>query len=74
MFTGRKSVRENKLFGSGGLLSFPRTGCALFTLRRSYHNGRRLGTMIAPPQSGIAQSTNRRLATGQCRFTPNTLS
>jgi hypothetical protein len=25
---GRKSVRENELFESGGLLSFPRTGCA----------------------------------------------
>jgi hypothetical protein len=26
---GRKSVRKNELFRSGGLLSFPRTGCAL---------------------------------------------
>ena len=25
---GRKLVRENELFESGGLLSFPRTGCA----------------------------------------------
>jgi hypothetical protein len=28
-FAGRKSVRENELLPSGGLLSFPRTGCAL---------------------------------------------
>jgi hypothetical protein len=26
---GRKLVRENELLRSGGLLSFPRTGCAL---------------------------------------------
>jgi len=26
---GRKSVREDKLYEQGGLLSFPRTGCAL---------------------------------------------
>jgi len=26
---GRKLVRENELLQSGGLLSFPRTGCAL---------------------------------------------
>jgi len=26
---GRKSVRENKFSDQGGLLSFPRTGCAL---------------------------------------------
>ena len=28
-FMGRKLVRENELLPSGGLLSFPRTGCAL---------------------------------------------
>jgi len=28
-FMGRKLVRENGLLRSGGLLSFPRTGCAL---------------------------------------------
>src|SRR5258708_17150927 len=28
-FMGRKLVRENELLRSGGLLSFPRTGCAL---------------------------------------------
>src|SRR5260370_38966237 len=28
-FMGRKSVRKNELSRSGGLLSFPRTGCAL---------------------------------------------
>jgi hypothetical protein len=27
---GRKLVRENQLLRSGGLLSFPRTGCALY--------------------------------------------
>jgi hypothetical protein len=26
---GRKSVREDELLQAGGLLSFPRTGCAL---------------------------------------------
>ena len=26
---GRKLVRDNELLQSGGLLSFPRTGCAL---------------------------------------------
>jgi hypothetical protein len=31
-FVGRKLVRENELLRSGGLLSFPRTGCALFAL------------------------------------------
>src|SRR5260370_16622179 len=28
-FMGRKLVRENELLRSGGLVSFPRTGCAL---------------------------------------------
>src|SRR5258705_13436142 len=30
-FMGRKLVRENQLLQLGGLLSFPRTGCALCT-------------------------------------------
>src|SRR5947209_2428757 len=45
-FMGRKLVRENKLLRSGGLLSFPRTGCALRASvilsreKRSWHYGR----------------------------------
>jgi hypothetical protein len=38
MLTGRKSVRENELYQQGGLLSFPRTGCAL-RARKFYHHG-----------------------------------
>jgi len=43
---GRKLVRKNELLRSGGLLSFPRTGCALRASvilsreKRSRHHGR----------------------------------
>jgi hypothetical protein len=50
---GRKLVRDNELLQSGGLLSFPRTGCALRAPvilsrgQRSRHYGR---TSPAPAQ------------------------
>jgi hypothetical protein len=50
LFMGRKLVRDNELLQSGGLLSFPRTGCALRAPvslsrgRRSRHYGRTSAT------------------------------
>src|ERR1700689_938607 len=41
-FMGRKLVRKNELLQPGGLLSFPRTGCAL-RAPQSYHQGRESG-------------------------------
>jgi hypothetical protein len=47
---GRKLVRENELLQPGGLLSFPRTGCAL-RAPQSYHQGREPGNPVAPTSS-----------------------
>jgi len=54
---GRKLVRENESLRSGGLLSFPRTGCALRAPvilsreKRSRHYGR-----TSPTAGGRARS------------------
>ena len=47
---GRKLVRKNELLQPGGLLSFPRTGCAL-RAPQSYHQGRESGNPVAPAPS-----------------------
>ena len=39
MVPGRKSVRGLNCGMQGGLLSYPRTGCALLRWGRSYHSG-----------------------------------
>ncbi len=55
---GRKLVRENEFLRSGGLLSFPRTGCALRASvilsreKRSRHYGRT--SPVAPAQRPAA--------------------
>jgi hypothetical protein len=46
---GRKLVRENELLQSGGLLSFPRTGCAL-RAPVSLSRGREVGNSVGPAQ------------------------
>jgi hypothetical protein len=49
-FMGRKLVRKNQLSLPGGLLSFPRTGCAL-RAAQSYHQARESGNPVAPAPS-----------------------
>src|SRR6267143_7084371 len=59
-FMGRKLVRENEWLRSGGLLSFPRTGCALCALamlsreQKSRHHGH-TGTHQPPHQPNVQQ-------------------
>ena len=45
--TGRKSVRESELLRPGGLLSFPRTGCALRAAEIIAHAGGAFGIAVA---------------------------
>ena len=57
---GRKLVRENEFLQAGGLLSFPRTGCAL-RASGSYHEGTAVGTAVVPAQcpTGVAPVVQR---------------
>ena len=65
MVPGRKSGRDLNCGMQGGLLSFPRTGCALLRLGRSYHSGQtRLAGTFPSTFSAIRVVIKRQDAAG----------